>query len=271
MHRVHDLTKACLDHVFLLLQPQALDDVAKRPPQRRRLRRGARAPRPQGRLQRRARPQIKYAMVALLDEVAQAQPGRVAEYWEHHLLQRDYFNEVRAGEGFFGHLERLLEAKRDDQAPRRPAGLRDLPLPRLPRQVRRPRRRQGLRHRDAPGRRPHQGAHRRRRGAAADQARRLAACRAADAAAPVARRAGPAVLRRAACAAIAARWRTTPSASPTASTTEGRSMKLLIGASCFGRGALSWPARLAAQVRHLRGARAMLIVYMVSAPVDPAR
>lgn len=115
MHRVHDLTKACFDHVFLLLQPGALDDVA-------RVHRSAadavEALEPQARkagfTAEHAR-QIKYAMVALLDEVAQAQPGRVSEYWEHHLLQRDYFNEVRAGEGFFGYLEALLETRRDDQ------------------------------------------------------------------------------------------------------------------------------------------------------------
>jgi len=115
MHRVHDLTKACFDHVFLLLQPGALDDVA-------RVHRSAadavEALEPQARkagfTAEQAR-QIKYAMVALLDEVSQAQPGRVSEYWEHHLLQRDYFNEVRAGEGFFGYLEALLETRRDDQ------------------------------------------------------------------------------------------------------------------------------------------------------------
>ena len=115
MQRVHDLTKACFDHVFLLLQPNALDDVA-------RVHRSAadcvEALEPQARKAgfsaEHAR-QIKYAMVALLDEVAQAQPGRVSEYWEHHLLQRDYFNEVRAGEGFFGYLEALLETRRDDQ------------------------------------------------------------------------------------------------------------------------------------------------------------
>lgn len=114
MHRVHDLTKSCFDHVFLLLQPGALDDVA-------RVHRSAadavEVLEPQARKAgfsaEHAR-QIKYAMVALLDEVAQAQPGRVSEYWEHHLLQRDYFHEVRAGEGFFGYLEALLETRRDD-------------------------------------------------------------------------------------------------------------------------------------------------------------
>ncbi len=116
MHRVHELTKTALDHVFLLLQPQAINDVA-------RLHRSA-ADTVES-LEARARKLgfsaeharvIKYALVAFLDEVAQAQPGRVADYWEAHLLQRDYFNEVRAGEGFFGHLERLLDAKRDDLA-----------------------------------------------------------------------------------------------------------------------------------------------------------
>ena len=114
MHRVHELTKTALDHVFLLLQPQAVGDVA-------RLHRSAadcvEALEPRARKAgfsaEHAR-LIKYAMVALLDEIGQAQTGRVAEYWEAHLLQRDYFNEVRAGEGFFVQLERLLEAKRDD-------------------------------------------------------------------------------------------------------------------------------------------------------------
>lgn len=114
MHRVHELTKKCFDHVFLLLQPQAVEDVAK-------LHRSAadcvealepRA-RKAGSSAEHAR-LIKYAMVALLDEVAQGQTGRIADYWEQHLLQRDYFNEVRAGEGFFVQLEKLLEAKRDD-------------------------------------------------------------------------------------------------------------------------------------------------------------
>jgi type VI secretion system protein ImpK len=116
MHRVHDLTKACFDHVFLLLQPDAIDDVA-------RLHRSAAdcvealetQSRKAGFTAEQAR-QIKYAMVALLDEIGQAQSGRVSEYWEHHLLQRDYFHEVRAGEGFFTYLETLLDARRDDQA-----------------------------------------------------------------------------------------------------------------------------------------------------------
>lgn len=114
MHRVHDLTKRCFDHVFLLLQPQGITDVA-------RLHRSAadtvEAIEPRARKAgfsaEHAR-LIKYAMVALLDEVAQGQPGPLADYWEQHLLQRDYFNEVRAGEGFFVQLEKLLDAKRDD-------------------------------------------------------------------------------------------------------------------------------------------------------------
>lgn len=114
MHRIHELTKRCLDHVFLLQQPQAIADVA-------RLHRSAadsvEALEPRARKAgfsaEHARA-IKYALVALLDEVAQGQTGKISEHWENHLLQRDYFNEVRAGEGFFGHLERLLEAKRDD-------------------------------------------------------------------------------------------------------------------------------------------------------------
>jgi type IV/VI secretion system ImpK/VasF family protein len=114
MHRVHELTKRCFDHVFLLLQPQAVGDVA-------RLHRSAadtvEAIEPRARKAgfsaEHAR-QIKYGLVALLDEVAQSQTGPIADYWENHLLQRDYFNEVRAGEGFFVQLEKLLEAKRDD-------------------------------------------------------------------------------------------------------------------------------------------------------------
>ena len=114
MHRIHELTKRVFDHVFLLLQPQAIADVA-------RLHRSAadaiEAIEPRARKAgfsaEHAR-LIKYGLVALLDEVAQANSGPVAEYWEQHLLQREYFNEVRAGEGFFTQLERLLDAKRDD-------------------------------------------------------------------------------------------------------------------------------------------------------------
>lgn len=114
MHRVHDLTKACFDHVFLLLQPGAIDNISK-------FHRSAAdcvealeaQARKAGFNAEQAR-MIKYAMVALLDEVAQAQPGQIADYWEHHLLQRDYFQEVRAGEGFFGYLEALLDTRRDD-------------------------------------------------------------------------------------------------------------------------------------------------------------
>lgn len=116
MHRVHELTKRCLDHVFVLLAPRSVGDVT-------RLHRSAadcvEAVEPRARKAgfsaEHAR-MIKYAMVALLDEVAQGQTGKISEYWENHLLQRDYFNEVRAGEGFFAQLDRLLEAKRDDTA-----------------------------------------------------------------------------------------------------------------------------------------------------------
>ena len=113
MDRLQDLLRVSLDHVFLLRQPHAVHDPA-------RLHRSA-ADAVES-LEQRARKAgfsaeharlLKYALVACIDEAAQAHPGTLANYWEEHLLQRDYFNEVRVGEGFFVHLERLLAAPRE--------------------------------------------------------------------------------------------------------------------------------------------------------------
>jgi len=47
-----------------------------------------------------------YALVAYIDEVLQAEPGPLEEFWQAHLLQLEHFGETRAGEGFFERLER---------------------------------------------------------------------------------------------------------------------------------------------------------------------
>jgi type VI secretion system protein ImpK len=115
MHRIYEVTRVCFDHALLLQQPEGVADVAA-------LHRSAvdqveateAAARKAGFSAEHAR-LIKYALVAFIDEVAQATPGPVADFWVDHLLQRDYFNEVRAGENFFVHLERLLAARRDDE------------------------------------------------------------------------------------------------------------------------------------------------------------
>jgi type IV/VI secretion system ImpK/VasF family protein len=114
MHRIYEVTRACFDYALLLMQPDAVGDVAA-------LHRSAietvdameSAARKAGFSVENSR-LIKYALVAFIDEVAQAQPGHVADFWVDHLLQRDYFNEVRAGENFFVNLEKLLGVRRDD-------------------------------------------------------------------------------------------------------------------------------------------------------------
>lgn len=114
MHRIYEVTRVCFDHALLLQQPDGVADVSA-------LHRSAvdqveameAAARKAGFGAENAR-LIKYALVAFIDEVAQTSPGPVADFWVDHLLQRDYFNEVRAGENFFVHLERLLAARRDD-------------------------------------------------------------------------------------------------------------------------------------------------------------
>jgi type VI secretion system protein ImpK len=49
---------------------------------------------------------VYYALVAYIDEVLQATPGPLKEFWQAHLLQLEHFGETRAGEGFFERLER---------------------------------------------------------------------------------------------------------------------------------------------------------------------
>lgn len=53
---------------------------------------------------------IKYALVALADETAQRQPGPLREFWKPRALQLHYFNDNRAGFGFF---DRLAEIRTD--------------------------------------------------------------------------------------------------------------------------------------------------------------
>lgn len=53
---------------------------------------------------------IKYALVALADETAQRQPGPLREFWKPRALQLHYFNDNRAGYGFF---DRLAEIRVD--------------------------------------------------------------------------------------------------------------------------------------------------------------
>ena len=50
---------------------------------------------------------IRYALVAFIDELMQSDPGPLRDFWVSHLLQLEYFSETRAGEGFFERLERL--------------------------------------------------------------------------------------------------------------------------------------------------------------------
>ena len=51
---------------------------------------------------------ITYAIVALIDEVAQTMSGPIQELWHFQPLQLYYFSENVAGDGFFERLERIL-------------------------------------------------------------------------------------------------------------------------------------------------------------------
>lgn len=53
---------------------------------------------------------VCYAVVALIDEVAQSKPEPLRGYWMSRPLQLRYFNENLAGEGFFN---KLTELRRD--------------------------------------------------------------------------------------------------------------------------------------------------------------
>jgi type VI secretion system protein ImpK len=55
---------------------------------------------------------IRYALVAFIDELMQSDPGPLREFWVSHLLQLEFFSETRAGEGFFERLEKLKSARR---------------------------------------------------------------------------------------------------------------------------------------------------------------
>jgi type IV/VI secretion system ImpK/VasF family protein len=53
---------------------------------------------------------LRYGLVAFIDEFMQADGGRLREFWQANLLQLEFFGETRAGEGFF---ERLQRAKNE--------------------------------------------------------------------------------------------------------------------------------------------------------------
>ncbi|MFT3925124.1 MAG: DotU family type IV/VI secretion system protein [Myxococcales bacterium] len=55
---------------------------------------------------------LRYGLVAFIDEFMQADPGRLREFWQANLLQLEFFGETRAGEGFF---ERLEHAKAENR------------------------------------------------------------------------------------------------------------------------------------------------------------
>jgi len=55
---------------------------------------------------------IRYALVAFVDELMQADPGPLREFWVSHLLQLEFFSETRAGEGFFERLDKLKSARK---------------------------------------------------------------------------------------------------------------------------------------------------------------
>jgi type VI secretion system protein ImpK len=50
---------------------------------------------------------LAYAICALADEVVLTRAGALRDHWVHAPLQLVYFNDNRAGEAFFEHLERL--------------------------------------------------------------------------------------------------------------------------------------------------------------------
>ncbi len=49
---------------------------------------------------------LRYGLVAFIDELMQVEGGRLREFWQANLLQLEFFSETRAGEGFFERLER---------------------------------------------------------------------------------------------------------------------------------------------------------------------
>lgn len=50
---------------------------------------------------------IKYALVALADEIAQQKPGPLRDFWKPRSLQMHYFGDNRAGFGFFDRLDEI--------------------------------------------------------------------------------------------------------------------------------------------------------------------
>ncbi len=49
---------------------------------------------------------LRYGLVAFIDEFMQLESGRLRDFWQANLLQLEFFGETRAGEGFFERLER---------------------------------------------------------------------------------------------------------------------------------------------------------------------
>ncbi len=59
---------------------------------------------------------LAYAVCALADEVVLTRAGALREHWGKAPLQLVYFNDNRAGEAFFEHLERLIADPRRTDA-----------------------------------------------------------------------------------------------------------------------------------------------------------
>jgi type VI secretion system protein ImpK len=57
---------------------------------------------------------MTYAIVALVDEIALRGPPRLSQWWMGSMLQVAYFDENRAGEGFFRRMDAARSAGRSD-------------------------------------------------------------------------------------------------------------------------------------------------------------
>ncbi len=58
---------------------------------------------------------VRYAVVALLDETTLSIPGRCRDYWLSQPLQLELFGEAMAGEVFYQRLKRLMPAPRQNR------------------------------------------------------------------------------------------------------------------------------------------------------------
>lgn len=61
---------------------------------------------------------MAYAVVALIDEVALASSDAVRDFWMQNLLQRQYFNENQAGNGFYSRLDSIRKDPSRDEVVR---------------------------------------------------------------------------------------------------------------------------------------------------------